>query len=183
MQSTNKKPLIVLVIGLVLLGFVVFIIVSLSSKSDKDPRSEIKTTEYYDADSGQTVIEEEGRGPETVDSEEGKPVFLGFHELTDQGNLTQDQLAILHQTLEKYAAEKKIKEISLKVSTIKNIPTNPDEIRSITEFDIKFDRKPVYYKVNVESTGLSTSQVRMYNSGGSLVLDSGVLDSSAIGHD
>ena len=183
MQSTkSKKPLVVLVIGIVVISLFIFLL-SRVAKQNPDDGLNSNVTSYYDADSGQTVTDVKGKTPELDGGQTVGPTYLGFFELIDKASMTQDQLNGIQIAFDDYATKQKIKEISLKVDTITVLPINPDEARSVVEFQVKFDRKPVYYKTSVESTGLSQLQVRLYDSGGALVFDSGVVNGEEPAHD
>lgn len=182
MQSINKKPLIILAVGITA---VILFLFGLSRLTKQEPNEGLNAnvTSYYDADSGQTVTDVKGKTPELAGGQTVGPTYLGFFELIDKASMTQDQLNGIQIAFNDYASKQKIKEISLKVDTITVLPINPDEAKSVVEFQVKFDRKPVYYKTSVESVGLSQLQVRLYDSSGALVFDSGIVNGEEQAHD
>lgn len=172
MQSITTKQRILLVAGLlVLIGLIVFLVVRDKNNEELRP----KVTTYYDADSGQTVTDIEGKSPEFSDADPEAPTFLGFQELLQNG-MTQQQVDNVRSALTTYAKPNNVREISLKVSSISVKPRDSkNAIKNVVEFEVKFDRKAVYYKVNSESTGITRTQVRLYDNTGALVHDSGIL--------
>lgn len=172
MQSTNRKRFIIIGAGVVALLLVIGLSITITNR---DNSKQPKTTRYTDPDSGQTVTEIEGKTPEYFNTDSAKPTLLGFAELLDHGT-TRYQLQGVENSFITYSKQQKIKEVSLKVDSIKVLPRQPNTIKNVIEFEVKFDRKPVYYKTSVESTGISRLQVRLYDMTGKLLYDSGAFD-------
>lgn len=163
----------ILVVGMaVLAGVLVFLIVrDHQAKKGLQP----KVTSYYDADSGETVTDIEGKTPELDNADPDRPIMLGFQNLLASG-VTKYQLENIQNAFTTYAKQSKTKEVSIKVSSIKVLPhKKEDGIKRTVEFEVKFDRKPVYYKTSIVSTGISRIQVLIYDSTGAQVFDSGLL--------
>lgn len=172
MQFISKRRNLLIVGVVLLLLLSVFAIVR---NEQRKKGLEPKITSYYDADSGQTVTDIEGKTPESDGADPDKPRMLGFQDLLNAG-VTKYQLDSIQNAFTTYAKQNKIKEVSIKVSTIKTLPHNKaDGIKTTTEFQVKFDRKTVYYKTSAIATGVSRIQVVLYDSSGNQVFDSGVL--------
>jgi len=173
MQFINKNKRILIISLVVVLGFSVFLVIrNEQRKSGLEPT----VTRYYDADSGQTVTDIEGKTPELDGVESNKPRLLGFQSLIESGT-SKYQLDTIQNIFINYAQQNKIQEISLKVSSIKRLPhQTSDGIKTITEFEVKFDRKPVYYKTTFIATSLTRTQILLYDPSGKLLFDSGAVE-------
>ena len=174
MQFINKR---VVVITLCIVLLIVVVIAFITNSSSTNKVKQPKITSYMDSDSGQTVTDIEGRTPENFNTDPDQPIFLGFTSLLSQG-VSQYQLNGIEAAITTYSKQQKFAEISLKIDTIKSQPRQQNNTTSTIQFDIKFDRKPVYYKTTVELIGISKVRIVIHNGEGLLLFDSGVIDTS-----
>lgn len=135
------------------------------------------TNEYYDPLSKQTVSNPPGKGPDTFNSYESLPIYLGFDALIDQG-MTLEQLSALKLAFYEYSRtlSQPIKEISLAVD---NIDTEREGSIWYISFPVRFDRQRDY-KAKVDYTDLDTIRLYIYNNSGQVVFDSQTTGSDAV---
>ncbi len=167
-MSNKVKLIIAAVIGLV----VVILVTSFVLK----PKANVNANEHYDANSGETVSDPVGKGADKYGTNGDEPIYLGISILIDHG-VTYDQIGDLKKAF--YAFSKKspvrIKEVSIKVSSIRNAPHNAESESTVDTiyFDVVMDRKTTY-QAKFEYSNLNTAQLYLYQDGSkSIFFDSG----------
>ena len=162
MESYKKRIFIIIGIVVATIGIVVtlaFVFGGANGSSD-DPLADQR--EYVDPDSGETVLDPEGKTPEgLVDN----GLFLGFSKLLDMG-LTSAQYSQVQTDLETYVATKKlndkeITQISLIVDTISPY-IDSESGTKIINADIRINRTAVQ-TFSVDYSGFFATTVTIKN--------------------
>jgi hypothetical protein len=175
MFKTKSRILAIAIISVFILVVISGLLLSSSSKKGGfNPNS----GEYYDKNSGETVSNPPGKGPDTYGTASGAPIYLGVSSLLDSG-LTYDQLTKVKYAFSNYFTQNKktVHEVSVNVNSITHGPRRKFSSDPYSDlFNVTFDRKDTY-KVRIEYTGLDDVRLYLYNQKTDVqVYDSGVLN-------
>jgi hypothetical protein len=162
MDSYRKRLFIVIAIIVATIGIVVTLALVFGggNNSTNDPLADQR--EYVDPDSGETVLDPEGKTPEgLVDN----GLFLGFSKLLDMG-LTSAQYSQVQTDLQSYVDTKKldgkeITQISLIVATISPF-IDSESGTKIINADIRIN-KTVAQSFSVDYSGFFGTTVTIKN--------------------
>lgn len=176
----NRKIFIAGSAALAVIVFVVTLLMNSDAKNQANPTPTPQTNQRYDANSGDTVSDPEGKAPDSYGVSKDMPLFLGFASLLDYG-ITKYQLDATKTAFYNYSQTKtpKIKEVSIGSGTIKAAPRNPNAPSSTdyVTFDVLIDQKTTY-KAKLEFSRLTVVRLYLY-SGSTLVYDSNGINSQS----
>jgi hypothetical protein len=183
MQQTRNKKLFVIG-GLLLVMVVVLLLLSFKKPAPKQSNSSTrpKTTSYTDPTSHQTVVNQQGKAPETNGTTQNGPIFLGFSSLINMG-ISLQQVNALQAAFTAYQPfSTDNTQISLAVDDLQQIdPTTSKDPqgRWSIKSHVVVNQKDTY-QVTFYYDGISSVQLHIYNSqGNQQVFDSGIVDSTS----
>ena len=171
MNRMNKKTVAILASSALIVSLVVIIFL-LGNHPVKNNKNE-----YFDKNSGETISDPEGKSPETANSSDNIPVFLGFKEIINAGLSKYQQEAIM-KTFESYSKDHNntVKEVSLKISSLKTtISNDTDSTKNNITFDVTINRKNNYI-AKVEYFDISSVQLFLYSKDNTPVYTSPIID-------
>lgn len=159
---------------------VILVVVGLTAIIVSRPNNKKSDDRYIDSWTGQVVSNPPGKDRDTFGQPNDRPVFLGLHELLNQG-MTQDQLDSLKDNFYEYSKTLKesIKEVSINVAEVTSERKDVNnKTRFFLYFEVKFDRKDIY-KATVDYTGLDSVTLILTDSFGKEIYDSAKVELEA----
>lgn len=145
MKNQERTPVKYIILFFVAISVVIIGIVALFYTVNQRA-AEPNTTSRVDPDSGETVIETEGKSPEVYGINPDMPIFLGFSELYEIG-LPQVKIEFIKSGLASYAdsikKQQKITQISLRKSDI-NASNDRETGVATYNFTVVMNGKDVY---------------------------------------
>lgn len=180
----NRKRKL-LIAGVVVILLIIFgIIIALSGKSEKkqDIPDINNSGRYKDPNSGQTVSDPPEKAPELYGRNADAPIFLGDTKLLNYGVSSYQRKDFQFGIFTYFqSVSKKIKEVSVDVSTITIKPHNRSTPTTIDTayFDVVIDRKD-RFKVQMDYYNITAIHMYMTDSTGKQVYDSGELNNKEI---
>jgi hypothetical protein len=163
MLKLNPKIRAIVAIILIAVIFVILIIATYNKNNSKQPS--LDSGKYVDPNSGETISNPKGKGPDTYGSASNEPIYLGTTELINRG-VTTDDLNKLKAAFYDYSAKnnKNIREVSINIASIQTPARDPNTTDpSIITFNVVFDRKDTY-RARFQYTGLGDVRLILYNS-------------------
>lgn len=162
MNNIPNRKIIIITAGVLLVGIIILVIVSVSMKQDVQKRD--MGTQYVDPGSGEVIIENPNRSPQSTFLDGKTPtVFLGFSKLLDNG-LSSSQTQSIQSAFSSYAEKENthFDEVSMTVSTLRYASEDGGVAKKMT-FDTKINRTDDYF-VTVEFSDLVTCVTKIYKS-------------------
>jgi hypothetical protein len=151
-KQIQPSTYLIIAFGVLLLIIVGVIVLFYTINNNSDSSTaDVPQNEYVDPGSGETIVNPEGKSPETANINPNVPTYIGFSNLYNYG-LQQDAVENIKAFINDYADQKivdneeKIKEVSLEVASIKHV-INRDVNENSYTFKITVNRKE---KLNVK---------------------------------
>ncbi|HEY5667826.1 MAG TPA: hypothetical protein VIR03_01545 [Candidatus Saccharimonadales bacterium] len=177
-KTHRSKLIIIIVSSVVFVGLVGWGATLLSNHAkQKGSKTTDFTTQqgYYDPNSHQTISNPSGKTPDLYGAMPGSPVFLGLNALLNNG-LTLTQVGDYKFALYQFVKSNKIAatEASIAVDSVTTPPIDPDRTTDTLTiyFNIVINRKTIY-KAVLDYSNLDTAQLKLTDSAGTQVYDSG----------
>ena len=161
----SKQIRLIIIITFVVISAGIIGIIAAVTSSDDSSKGSYTQSDYVDPGSGETVIDTEGKTPETSGSNPNTPSYIGFSELNNRG-FNQDDIDKFRSFLNNYAnrqiEENKdaITEISLTKDTIQH-GVNRDTGEGIYTLDLTINRSTGYV-ATITSDGLTKTSYALY---------------------
>lgn len=163
-MNTKQLRLTVIIACVIVSAGIVGIIATVTN-SNNSTKTGYTQSDYVDPGSGQTVIDTEGKTPESAGRNPDIPSYIGFAELNDRG-FNQNDIDKLRSFLNDYANKQiqenkeKVTEISLTKDTIQH-SVNRDTGESIYTLDLTINRNTGYV-ATITSDGLTKTSYALY---------------------
>jgi hypothetical protein len=169
-MGRQKWLIVIITVAVVFIGLIIYGIFAVTTSKNTAPTPTPASAQYYDKQSGQTVSNPAGKGPDVYGSNPNTPVFLGFSDLTNVG-LSYVQVEDIQQGFTNYSSLiSKTSEVSIDVSTINDTFNNTGG-NSTVSFSVTLNRvKQLLAKVNY--SGLLIARLYLFD-GTKQVFDSG----------
>lgn len=178
-QNIKSSPLIKMFIVFFAILLVLAVVVSMTNNK---PKKSASAGEYFDAASGETVSNPEGKVVENSNETTPSPAtLLGFSKLVSRG-LLAGQLTEVNKQLQNFAVAQKpsITELSLATNSIVFVTPQEGQTTTVITGDLTANRKDKY-SLELSYDSLMTIRTVVKKSE-VVVFDSGVIDYYNIEH-
>jgi hypothetical protein len=138
-KTTNPRILAAVILGLMLLG-IIFVLTK-DATSSKKPVTNLNSGTYYDANSGETVSNPTGKGPDHYGVASKVPIYLGLSSLINFG-VSNSQITLTQSAFLQYSKKNNnnIQEVSINSNSIQALTRDQDTSTSFVKFKVVFNR-------------------------------------------